>query len=78
MGLLKSKGAGKAAVRQQCYLTVLCKQALSLNRDSAVSRAMPLTLQTALKTPAATGRTFKAAYKQQMGAALKLLPFERN
>jgi len=39
---------------------------------------LPLTLQAALKTPADAGRTAKAAYKQQKGAALKLLPFERN
>ena len=37
-----------------------------------------LTLQAALKTPAAAGRIAKAVYKQQKGAALKLLPFERN
>ena len=37
-----------------------------------------LTLQAALKTPVAAGKTAKAAYKQQKGAALKLLPFERN
>lgn len=36
-----------------------------------------LTLQAALKTPAAASRISKAAYKQQKGAALKLLPFER-
>ena len=38
---------------------------------------MPLTLQEALKKTAAANRTVKAAYKQQKGAALKLLPFER-